>query len=157
MSWFPRKVLIWFLVEVILEQWDWLPTYSEKNGRKIVGIRPEHFIKNEKKLQSKLDLVFTKTMSERKMKMMESSDVIIAFPGGIGTLDEITEAHCLKSVQQNPKFVGILNSQNFFEGLILQHETMKKLGYAKENKLEKIVIEQNPEKLFEIIVDFCKL
>ena len=96
-------------------------------------------------------------MSERKMKMMESSDVIIAFPGGIGTLDEITEAHCLKSVQQNHKFVGILNSQNFFEGLVLQYETMKKFGYTKEEKLEKIVIEQNPEKLFEIIVDFCKL
>ena len=157
MSWFPRKVLIWFLVEVILEQWDWLPTYSEKNGRKIVGIRPEHFIKNEKKLQSKLDLVFTKTMSERKMKMMESSDVIIAFPGGIGTLDEITEAHCLKSVQQNHKFVGILNSQNFFEGLIMQYETMKKFGYIKEKKLEETVIEQDPEKLFEMIVAHYKL
>ena len=157
MSWFPRKVLIWFLVEVILEQWDWLPTYSEKNGRKIVGIRPEHFIKNEKKLQSKLDLVFTKTMSERKMKMMESSDVIIAFPGGIGTLDEITEAHCLKSVQQNHKFVGILNSQNFFEGLIMQYETMKKFGYTKENKLEEIVIEQSPEKLFEMIIRYGEI
>ena len=128
-----------------------------KNGRKIIGIRPEHFIKNEKYLQLKSDLICTKTMSERKMKMMESSDVIIAFPGGIGTLDEITEAHCLKSVQQNHKFVGILNSQNFFEGLVLQYETMKKFGYTKEEKLEKIVIEQNPEKLFEIIVDFCKL
>lgn len=107
-----------------------------KNGRKIIGIRPEHFIKNEKYLQLKSDLICTKTMSERKMKMLELSDVIVALPGGIGTLDEITEAHCLKSVQQNHKFVGILNSQNFFEGLIMQYETMKKFGYTKENKLE---------------------
>ena len=128
-----------------------------KNGRKIIGIRPEHFIKNEEYLHSKSDLIFTKTMSERKMKMLELSDVIIAFPGGIGTLDEITEAHCLKSIQQNQKFVGILNSKNFFEGLILQYETMKKFGYIKEKKLEETVIEQDPEKLFEMIVAHYKL
>ena len=96
-------------------------------------------------------------MSERKMKMLELSDVIVALPGGIGTLDEITEAHCLKSVQQNHKFVGILNSQNFFEGLIMQYETMKKFGYTKENKLEEIVIEQSPEKLFEMIISYCEI
>lgn len=128
-----------------------------KNGREIIGIRPEHFIKNEKYLQLKSDLICTKTMSERKMKMLELSDVIVALPGGIGTLDEITEAHCLKSVQQNHKFVGILNSQNFFEGLIMQYETMKKFGYTKENKLEEIVIEQSPEKLFEMIISYCEI
>jgi len=128
-----------------------------KNGRKIIGIRPEHFIKNEKYLQLKSDLICTKTMSERKMKMLELSDVIVALPGGIGTLDEITEAHCLKSVQQNHKFVGILNSQNFFEGLTMQYETMKKFGYTKENKLEEIVIEQSPKKLFEMIISYCEI
>lgn len=124
-----------------------------KNGRKIIGIRPEHFIKNEKYLQLKSDLICTKTMSERKMKMLELSDVIVALPGGIGTLDEITEAHCLKSVQQNHKFVGILNSQNFFEGLILQYETLKKFGYYKEKDSGKLIIESDVEKLFKLIID----
>ncbi|MBH1960412.1 MAG: LOG family protein [Flavobacteriia bacterium] len=52
-----------------------------KNGRKIVGIRPEKFIKNEKSSRQKNELIFTKTMSERKSKMLEISDVIVAFPG----------------------------------------------------------------------------
>lgn len=126
-----------------------------KNGRRVIGIRPNYFIKSEKYLNSKTEFILTKNMSERKLKMIETSDVIVAFPGGIGTLDEITEAHCLKSVEENEKMVAILNSQNFFEGLVLQYNTMKKYGYTKEKHSGNIFIEESPEKLFAVIADYC--
>ena len=126
-----------------------------KNGRKVIGIRPNIFIKSETYLKSKTEFVLTKNISERKLKMLEISDVIVAFPGGIGTLDEITEAHLLKSVEGNAKMVAILNSQNFFEGLILQYDTMKRYGYTKEKHSENIFIEKNPEKLFAAIIKYC--
>lgn len=36
-------------------------------------------------------MVNAKNLGERKMIMLERSDVILVLPGGIGTLDELTE------------------------------------------------------------------
>ncbi|WP_333852734.1 hypothetical protein [Epilithonimonas sp.] len=41
-----------------------------KNGRKVIGVRPENYLKNENYRHSNPELIFTKTMSDRKMKML---------------------------------------------------------------------------------------
>ena len=46
-------------------------------------------------------------MAERKSKMIELADAFVALPGGIGTLDEITEVMSLSSL-------GIINAPIVF-------------------------------------------
>lgn len=60
-------------------------------GGEVTGIEPQFFIENELQHDGLTKLIVTKDMSERKAKMIELGDAFIAFPGGTGTLEEITE------------------------------------------------------------------
>ncbi len=44
------------------------------------------------------DMIITSDMGERKKKMFDLSDAIVALPGGVGTLEELTEAITLKQL-----------------------------------------------------------
>ena len=62
-----------------------------QTGGEVIGVMPQFFVEREiaKKDITKLHIV--ETMSERKNKMIELSEVYIALPGGPGTLEEIAE------------------------------------------------------------------
>ena len=60
-------------------------------GGKVIGVEPQFFIDAGFVYDEITELITTKDMSERKAKMIELGDVFIAFPGGTGTLEEITE------------------------------------------------------------------
>ena len=62
-------------------------------GCEVIGVVPGNvdFIK-ERPQPYVTELIITNNMSDRKQKMLELADGFIALPGGIGTLDEISEA-----------------------------------------------------------------
>ena len=60
-------------------------------GGEVTGVEPEFFIQDEFQHAGLTKLIVTKDMPERKSKMIELGDAFIAFPGGTGTLEEITE------------------------------------------------------------------
>ena len=60
-------------------------------GGKVIGVEPGFFVDAGYVYDDISQLIVTKTMAERKSKMIELGDAFIAFPGGTGTLEEITE------------------------------------------------------------------
>ncbi len=68
------------------------------NGQ-LVGVIPEIDILTEVVQNELSEKVLVSSMSERKNKMLELADAFIAFPGGIGTLDEITDVLCAKAIE----------------------------------------------------------
>ena len=60
-------------------------------GGEVTGVEPEFFIQDEFQHAGLTKLIVTKDMPERKSKMIELGDAFLAFPGGTGTLEEITE------------------------------------------------------------------
>ena len=60
-------------------------------GGDVIGIEPQFFIDEELQYDGLTELIITKDMTERKTKMIELGDAFIAFPGGTGTLEEISE------------------------------------------------------------------
>ncbi len=60
-------------------------------GGQIIGVEPQCFVDQNKVYDHLTKLIITKDFPERKTKMIELSDVFIAFPGGTGTLEEISE------------------------------------------------------------------
>ena len=66
----------------------------------VISVEPEFFIKDEFQHEGLTKLIVTKDMFERKSKMIELGDVFIAFPGGTGTLEEISEVMSQVSLGQ---------------------------------------------------------
>ena len=56
------------------------------------------------------------TLGERKAKLLELSDAIVVLPGGIGTLDEVTEVLELKKHSLHNKAIVFLNTDGFYNG-----------------------------------------
>ena len=60
-------------------------------GGRVTGVEPSFFIEAEFQHDGIDELIVTGDMAERRAKMIELGDAFIAFPGGTGTLEEITE------------------------------------------------------------------
>ena len=57
-------------------------------------------------------------MGERKKEMFARADAVVALPGGVGTLEELTEAITLKQLGLFKGPVVILNTLNFYKSFI---------------------------------------
>ena len=91
---------------------------SIMEGGKITGVIPS-FMKAEGWDHSQVkDMIYTPDMGSRKKKIFELSDAIIALPGGIGTLEELTEAITLKQLGLFRGPIIILNTLNYYNYLL---------------------------------------
>ncbi len=60
-------------------------------GGRVVGVIPRHLFSREVAHPGLTELVETGSMHERKQVMFELADAFVALPGGLGTLEELTE------------------------------------------------------------------
>lgn len=82
-------------------------------GGRHIGVIPRFM---ERFASDKLsELVWTDTMSERKQKMREGVSLVIALPGGIGTLDELVETQVLAKLGPYKGRIAALNLDGFYE------------------------------------------
>lgn len=91
-------------------------TYLSEGGE-ITGIIPG-FMKDMKWAHPGVsDMIEVKTMHERKELMIRNADAIIALPGGVGTLEELTEVITLKQLGQFLSPIVILNTAGYYSHL----------------------------------------
>jgi hypothetical protein len=95
-----------------------------ENGGKITGVIPSFMKEEGWDHTSVQDMILTSDMGERKKKMFEMSDAVIALPGGIGTLEELTEAITLKQLSLFDGPIIILNTLGYYNSLLTFLENM---------------------------------
>lgn len=89
-----------------------------EKGGKVTGVIPA-FMKAEgwdHKLVT--EMIVTSDMGERKKWLFDRADAVVALPGGIGTLEELTEAITLKQLGLYNGPVIILNTSDFYKSFI---------------------------------------
>src|ERR1035437_2744476 len=93
------------------------------NGGKITGVIPSFMVAEGWDHPTVTSMIQTPDMGERKKQMFAMADAIVALPGGVGTLEELTEAITLKQLGLFKGPIIILNTLNFYKSLIdfLQH------------------------------------
>ena len=96
-------------------------------GGNVTGVEPQFFIENEFQHEGITKLIVTKDMSERKNKMIELGNAFIAFPGGTGTLEEITEIMSKVSLKQLNAPCIVYNLNGYYDDLkaMLKHILQK--------------------------------
>ena len=101
-----------------------------KAGGEVTGVEPQFFIESEIQHDGLTRLIVTKDMSERKNKMIELGDAFIAFPGGTGTLEEITEVMSKVSLRHLNAPCILYNLNGYYDGLkaLLAHMIEKELS-----------------------------
>ena len=128
-------------------------TIIEKKGE-VIGVIPGLLRHDEVAHTEITEMIVTKTMSKRKVKISKLVDGYIALPGGFGTLDEIFEALTLGQLGIERKPVGILNTNGFFNHLIKQLDVMVTEGYLKQSNKEMLIISDSVDELCTLMLNY---
>src|SRR5882672_4291706 len=102
------------------------------HGGEVIGVLPRFLSGKELGHAGLTDLILVDTMHERKLKMHELSDGVIALPGGFGTLEELFEMVTWGQLGLHKKPVGLLNVAGFYDELLSFIQTMVDKGFLKE-------------------------
>jgi uncharacterized protein (TIGR00730 family) len=117
------------------------------HGGEVIGVLPRFLSGKEIGHGGLTDLILVDTMHERKTKMHELSDGVIALPGGFGTMEELFEMLTWGQLGLHAKPVGILNVAGFYDELILLLKTMVDKGFLKEENRRMLLFADTLEEL----------
>jgi len=121
----------------------------QAGGGKIYGISVEQ-LKQVARPDSD-EMVIAKDLGERKAKLLSRSDVIVVLPGGLGTLDELTEILELRKHGAHQKQVIVMNTDGFYEGLRAQLGRMSSEGFIRAAVSEYIAYADTPEEAIALV------
>lgn len=117
-------------------------------GAEVIGVIPDFLKKWEVDHKGINETIVTESMHERKQKMAELGDAVIALPGGFGTLDELFEILTWGQLGLHDMPVGLLNIQGFFDPLLQMLQKMVSEGFVKQENLDQLLVDESIEGLF---------
>ena len=120
-------------------------------GGKVIGVEPQFFIDAGFVYDEITELITTKDMSERKAKMIELGDAFIAFPGGTGTLEEITEVMSKVSLKHLDAPCILYNLNGYYDSLKQLLEHMIEMDLSSGEKQEGIYFAEDLEEIQRIL------
>lgn len=97
-------------------------------GGTVVGVIPTLFSEEIILSQPVTRLVRVSSLAERKTYLLAHSDAFIALPGGIGTLDEVTEVMVANQLQHTNKPVVLINLNGYYDPFLQQLERFQTEG-----------------------------
>ena len=109
-----------------------------RSGGEVTGVEPRCFIENEFQHDGLTRLIVTEDMAERKRKMIELGDAFIAFPGGTGTLEEISEIMSKVSLKQLAAPCILYNLNGYYDHLKALLAHMIDMGLSTPERQEGI-------------------
>ncbi len=122
-----------------------------ENGGSITGVIPS-FMNDEGWGHPHVnEMIVTTDMGDRKKNMFARADAVVALPGGIGTLEELTEAITLKQLGLFRGPVVILNTLNFYKSLIDFLEHMVSGNFLRSEHKDMWVIADTPEEVLNAL------
>lgn len=117
-----------------------------RKGR-VIGVLPSFLSNKEIAHENLTELIIVDSMHQRKTKMNELCDGVIALPGGFGTLDEFFEMLTWGQLGLHKKPIGILNIEGYFDLLIQFIDNMVDKGFLKTINQEMLLVSEDAEEL----------
>lgn len=115
-------------------------------GGTVVGVMPTA-LPSELQHTSLTELHLVETMQDRKALMLKLADACIAFPGGLGTFEEVFEVWNAKKIGLHNKPIGFLNINGYYELLLSFLNNCSAERFITEDHLQLALIMENPKDL----------
>lgn len=125
-----------------------------EGGAKVTGVIPGFMHDNGWGHKGISELIITADMGSRKKKMFELSDAVVALPGGIGTLEELTEAITLKQLGLYKGALVLLNTNSFYDGFLSFLESLINLSFMRSLHAGIWKVVSGPEEIIEAIKEY---
>jgi uncharacterized protein (TIGR00730 family) len=120
-----------------------------KEGGKAIGVLPNFLRSKEIAHLGLTELILVESMHERKTKMNDLCDGVIALPGGFGTLEELFEMLTWAQLGLHKKPIAILNIDGFYDSLIELTKVMVEKGFLKDVNQKMLLVSDNIDDLLD--------
>ena len=116
-------------------------------GGRVVGVLPEFMQQLEWSHPRLSELQVVADMHERKRRLLDEVDGVVALPGGCGTLEELLEAITWKRLGLHFAPIVLVNVRGFYDPLVAQLERAIAEGFmdARHGAMWQVV--QSPEQV----------
>lgn len=105
----------------------------KSHGGRLMGMVPD-VLEERGLLQEDLDVIFPcEGLTDRKDLMIDMSDVLVALPGGIGTLDEVFTVMGQASIGLKNRPLYLLNIDGFWNPLVALIQHLKDSGFMRHD------------------------
>lgn len=120
---------------------------AHEAGGRTIGVIPTK-VEERGRVSGYVDVEFRcDNLSDRKDLLVQQSDVIIALPGGVGTLDEIFTVVAAATIGYHSKRVILYNMKGFWSSLTTLLDDLEKKGMIRGNWHDYIAVAGNMEEI----------
>jgi uncharacterized protein (TIGR00730 family) len=119
-------------------------------GGEVIGVMPKHMVDREV-AHAGTQLHIVDTMHTRKALMYDLSEVVIALPGGYGTLDEIFEVLTWNQLGLHAKPAGLLDHEGYFAPLVAFLDGAVAAGFLKREHRALLLADSDPSRLLDAL------
>ena len=124
-----------------------------ETGGRTIGVIPR-IVEKSGRISEYVDVeLLCDNLSDRKQLMLDQSDVFIALPGGIGTIDEVFTIAASATIGYHQKRVILYNMKGFWDALIQMMDDLQARGVIRGNWREYISVASTLEELFCLLSD----
>lgn len=127
---------------------------GKEMGAAIVGVVPDKLVERNI-VSTLLDVtVPVHSLGERKEVMLRESDVFVALPGGLGTLDEVFHVVGESSIGYHSKPVVLYNINGCWDSLLHLLDDLRQQGLLRHDLTGRIEVANTLDELKNIILAF---
>lgn len=128
---------------------------SNGTGSRVEGVIPQFMGEMEIHHPGLEHLKIVDSMSERKELLRRDTDAVIAFPGGLGTLDEFLETYTLKRLGRYNGTVILFNQDGFYNSFLAMLDNFVQEKVLNSNYKDSLVVVDSVEELI-VAVKNCE-
>ena len=118
------------------------------HGLHITGIIPRSLVDREIAHPGLTELEVVGTMAQRKTRMEQLADTYIALPGGVGTLEELSEVLTLQQLGEITGPIVLYNIDGFWTPFVYTLQHMCDAGFINPKYIATLIVVDNPDDLF---------
>ncbi len=122
-----------------------------QKGGKVTGYIPQALADMPRLKHPQHHVKLVDSLATRKTKMIEDADIIVAAPGGLGTLDEFTDVLTLKALGQANARLFLHNPLDYWGPLLELFAELKHRGAMSDDYQSHFVLTERVQDLIERI------
>jgi uncharacterized protein (TIGR00730 family) len=116
-------------------------------GAEVDGVLPERLKEREVDHRALTRMHVVRSMHERKALMAELSDAFVALPGGMGTLEELSEILTWSQLGLHQKPVGLLDVAGYYDHLAAFFDHAVRERFLRQEHRDILLCDAQPDVL----------
>lgn len=124
-------------------------------GARVTGVIPQVLQIRELAHRGLSDLRVVGSMHERKALMAELSDAFVALPGGMGTLEELSEVLTWAQLGLHQRPVGLLDAGGYYRPLIAFFDQAVTAGFLRPAHRAILQVADGPEAILDRLASWA--